>query len=137
MPDTIRQVDYFYVEVPDQAGEGARFLSALKQAGVNMLACCGFPISGDNAQIDVVPEDTEAFLEVATQQGVKLSDRKRAFLIQGEDRVGAVTDVFEKLAAQRINIVGSQAMCADAGRWVMMLWVKPADYERASSVLGV
>ena len=137
MADTIRRVDYFYVDVPDQAGEGARFLSALKRAGVNMLACCGFPIPGDKAQIDLVPEDVPTFLQVASQQRLKLSDRKRAFLIQGEDRVGAVADVFEKLAAQGINIVGSQALCAGGGRWGMILWVKPADYDPASRALGV
>ncbi len=136
MADTIRQVEYFYVEVPDQAGEAAEFLSALKRAGVNMLACCGFPIPGGKAQIDVVPEDVEAFLQVASRQGLRLSDRKRVFLVQGEDRVGAVADVFEKLAAQGINIVGSQALCAGAGRWGMMLRVSSADFDRAAEAFG-
>ena len=34
MPDTIRLVDYFYIEAPDKPGEGARVLSYLKEAGV-------------------------------------------------------------------------------------------------------
>ncbi len=136
MADSIRKVDYFYIEVPDKEGEGARFLAALKKGGVNMLACCGFPIPEGKAQIDVVPEDSDAFLAVATKQAAKVSDRKRAFLIQGEDRVGAVADVLQKLATQGINIVGAQATCAGARRWGMLLWVKPADYEKAGRALG-
>lgn len=134
MADSIRQVDYFYAEVPDKSGEGARLLAALKKARVNMLAFCGFPIASGKSQIDMIPENSEAFLRVASQLGHKLSDRKRAFLIQGDDRVGAVSDVIDKL--QGINIVGAQALSAGAGRWAMILWVKPADYQRASQALG-
>ena len=136
MSDTIRQVDYYYIEVPDKVGEGAQILSALKQDGVNMLAYCGFPIAGNKAQIDIVPEDPEAFRKLATRLGWKLSDRKRAILVQGDDRVGAVADVLGKLAAQGISVVGSQAGSAGSGRWVMTLWVKPGDFRRASEVLG-
>ena len=38
MADTVRQVDYFYMQVSDKAGEGAKVLRALKDAGVNLLA---------------------------------------------------------------------------------------------------
>ena len=41
MADTIRQVDYFYVHVPHRAGEAAKALRALKDAGVNLLAFSG------------------------------------------------------------------------------------------------
>jgi len=42
MADQIRRVDYFYVEVPDKPGEGARVLTALKEAGVNLLNFTAF-----------------------------------------------------------------------------------------------
>ena len=43
MADTVRPVDYFYVQVPHRAGEAAKALRALKDAGVNLLAFSGFP----------------------------------------------------------------------------------------------
>ena len=137
MADAIRQVEYFYVEIPGKPGEGFRILSSLKEAGVNLLATCGFPVEGGKAQIDLVPEDSAAFREAAAKLDLRLSDRKRGFLIQGDDRVGAVADIFEKLAKDEINIVASQAVCAGSGRWGMILWVNPADYERANKALGV
>lgn len=33
MPDTVGLVDYFYIEVPDRPGEGARVVSYLKETG--------------------------------------------------------------------------------------------------------
>ncbi len=137
MADTVRKVSYFFVEVPDKAGEGSRVLLGLKQAGVNFMACCGFPIAGGRSQIDIVPENDDAFTKAATKLSLKVSDRKQAFLVQGEDRVGAAADVYDKLGQQGVNITGAQAITAGGGRWGMILWVKPADFDRASKALGV
>ena len=54
MAETIRQVDYYYVETPNKPGEAARALAAVKDAGVNLLAFSGFP-SGRKSQLDFVP----------------------------------------------------------------------------------
>jgi hypothetical protein len=36
MPDIVKRVQYFYTEVPDKPGEGARILTMLTEAGVNL-----------------------------------------------------------------------------------------------------
>jgi hypothetical protein len=135
MADTVRGVDYYYVTVPDTPGEGQRILSALKERGVNLLAFLGFP-SGGQSQIDLVPEDPQALREVAEQAGVTLSEAKRAFLIQGDDRVGAVADALGKLAEANVNVTAAAAAGAGSGRYGMILWVSEADYDRAASALG-
>jgi hypothetical protein len=135
MADTVRGVDYYYVTVPDTPGEGQRILSALKERGVNLLAFLGFP-SGGQSQIDLVPEDPQALREVAEQAGVTLSEAKRAFLIQGDDRVGAVADALEKLAEANVNVTAAAAAGAGSGRYGMILWVSEADYDRAAGALG-
>lgn len=38
MPDIVKRVQYFYTEVPDKPGEGARILTMLKDAEVDLLA---------------------------------------------------------------------------------------------------
>jgi len=90
VPDTVRRVDYYYVTAPDKPGEGARIFSALRDAGVNLLAAHAFP-TARKSQIDVVPADTVAFLSAAKNAGLKLSKPKAMFLIEGDDRVGALT----------------------------------------------
>jgi hypothetical protein len=135
MADTVRGVDYYYVTVPDTPGEGQRILSALKERGVNLLAFLGFP-SGGQSQIDLVPEDAQALRDVAEQAGVTLSAAKRAFLIQGDDRVGAVADALSKLAEANVNVTAAAAAGAGSGRYGMILWVSEADYDRAANALG-
>lgn len=135
MADTVQGVEYYYVTVPDEPGEGQRILSALKESGVNLLAFLGFP-EGGQAQLDLVPEDPEALKRAAEQAGVTLSEAKRAFLIQGDDRVGAVADTLAKLAEANINVTAAAAAGAGSGRYGMILWVAPADVEKAASTLG-
>lgn len=135
MAETVQRVDYFYVTVPDKPGEAARILSALKEAGVNLMAFCGFP-AGRGAQLDFVPADAAAFKQVAKGAKWKLTGPKRAFLIQGEDRVGVVADLLGALAAAKINVVGTQALCSGAGRYGAILWVAPRDYNRAAKAIG-
>jgi hypothetical protein len=136
MADTIRGVDYYYVTVPDTPGEGQRILSTLKERGVNLLAFLGFPLAGGQSQIDLVPEDAEGLRAAAEQAGVTLSEAKRAFLIQGDDRVGAVADALDKLAEASVNVTAAAAAGAGSGRYGMILWVPEADYDRAANALG-
>lgn len=136
MPDTVRRVEYYYVTVPDAPGEGNRVLSVLKEGGVNLLAYLGFPIGGGRSQVDLVPDDPASFRQAVELAGLTLSDAKRAFLIQGDDRAGAAADTTAKLAAANINITAAAATSAGSGRYGMILWVAPADYERAAGVLG-
>ena len=136
MAETIRQVDYYYVETPNKPGEAARALAAVKEAGVNLLAFSGFP-HGRRSQLDFIPEDPAAFVKAARKAGLKLSARKTGFLIQGEDRVGAIGDVLGKLAAARINVTAVDAVCAGEQRYGAILWVKPPDRKRAAKALGI
>jgi len=136
MADTVRGVEYYYVTVPDAPGEGRRILSALEERAVNLLAYLGFPLGGGQSQIDLVPEDAASLEEAARQAGITLSAAKRAFLIQGDDRVGAVADITAKLAEANINVTAAAAAGAGSGRYGMILWVAQADYERAAGALG-
>jgi hypothetical protein len=136
MADTVRRVEYFYVTVPDTPGEGARILSGLKDSGVNLLAYLGFPAGNGESQLDLVPEDSDSLRGAAEQSGWTLSEAKRAFLIQGDDRVGAVADTTAKLAEAGVNIRAAAATGAGSGRYGMILWVAPDDYEEAARALG-
>ncbi len=137
MANIVRRVNYYYTEVPNRAGAGAKVLNALKAGGVNLIAYNGFPTSRRRAQLDFVPSDRDAFLAAARQARIKLVGPKIAFLIQGEDRVGAVADIVSKLGQARINITAMQAATAGEGRYGAILWVKPRNVGKAAQTLGV
>ena len=136
MAETIRLLDYFYMEVPDKPGEGARALAQLKEAGVDLVAFSGFP-KGRRSQMDFIPVDAAAFKAVAKKNKWKLVGPKKGFIIQGEDRVGAVADLLAKLADAKINVTATDAVCAGAGQYGAILWVKGRDVKKAAKALGV
>lgn len=136
MSDTVTLVEYYYTMVPDKVGEGARILGALWAAGVNLLAFTGFP-EGRGVQLDFVPADAGAFVAAAKAAKVKLSRPKKAFLISGDDRPGAMADVHAKLAAAKVSVTAADAVTAGMGRFGAILWVKPKDVKKAAAALGV
>lgn len=136
MADAVRRVDYYYATVPDAPGEGQRILAALEESGVNLLAFLGFPVGSGRSQIDLVPEDPQSLRDAADRAGIILSEAKRAFLVQGDDRVGAVADTTAKLAEANVNVTAVAATAAGSGRFGLIVWVAPDDYERAAGALG-
>ena len=137
MPEEIRRVDYYYTTVPDKPGQAVNILGALRGAGVNLVAFSGFPAGARKAQLDFIAEDNAAFTKAAKSASIKLSKKKSGFLIQGEDRPGAVADTLDKLAQAGINVTSVQAICAGMGRYGGLLWVKQADFRKAQKALGI
>jgi len=134
MADTIRKVSYFKVMAANKAGEGARLLGALKDAGVNLLAFSGFP-AGKRAQMDFIPEDGLAFQQAVRRAGIKVGTGKAVFLVQGEDRSGALAEILSKLAAAKVNVIALDGVSAAAGRYGAIFWVKPKDVAKAARLL--
>ena len=89
MAETVREVNYYYITASNKPGEGAALASLFKDAGVSLLAMHAFPVSR-RVQVDFVPEDARAFTTFARKAKLKLSPRKKAFLVEGTDRTGAL-----------------------------------------------
>ena len=135
MPDTIRVVDYYYTTTPDKVGEGARLLGVLREARTNLLALSAFP-SKRKTQVDFVPADSASFLAAAKAAKIKLSRPKKVFLIQGDDRVGAMQEILAKLASSKIGVTAIQGVSADGGRYGAILWVDQKNIKKAATALG-
>jgi len=136
MADRVRRVNYAYLIVPNRPGQGARITDQLREAGVNLLAYTAFPTRAGKAQVDLLAEDLAPIRSIARRNEWRLSDAKKGFLVQGDDRVGAVHNHLKKLAERKINITAIDAVAAGKGRYGMLFWVKPKDYARAATALG-
>jgi hypothetical protein len=135
MAESIKVAQYFKVLVPDKPGEGFKLLDAVKGAGVNLLAFSGFP-RGRKGQLDFVPEDPARFKEVAKYNKWKVQGPKSCFVVQGDDRVGAVADVVERLVDVKVNITAVDAVSAGMGRFAVLIFVKPSAVKKAAAALG-
>ncbi len=127
-------MDYFKIQVPNRPGVGAKILGDLKKEKVNLLGFSGFP-RGGKSQLDLIPQNTKAFLSAVKRLKLKVGAKKTGFLAQGQDRVGAIASILDKLAKAKVNVTAIDALCAGKGRYGAIFWVKGPNIIKAARVL--
>ena len=135
MASTVKEVEYFYALVEDKPGEARKLLEFCSERMVNLLALTAFPVEKGQSQIDLIPADPEALKQAAEDANIELVGPKKAFLIQGTDRIGALYDFHLKLYNAGINIYACNGVVDGTGRFGYVIWVAPSDYEAASQAL--
>jgi len=133
----IRRIDYYFTTVVDQPGAAYELLSSLAGLGVSLLALTAVPIGPDNTQMTLFPEDAHRLTTAAQQAGLPLDGPHRALLVQGDDEMGALAGVHEKLAQAQVNVYASTAVTDGKGHYGYIIYVRPEQYERATQALQV
>ena len=136
MTDTIRRGEYYYAVVDDRPGVLYGLLEYFRSRGVNLVAFTAFPVGQGKSQLDFFPEYTAHFLEAAEDVGLELVGPRRAFMIQGEDNLGALVTYHRKLSQAGINVHAASGVTDGSGGFGYVLWVKPEDYEVAARTVG-
>ena len=137
MPVTKRRAEYYYAHVKDTPGEAYRFLSCLGDAGVNLLAFNAIPTGPEHTQLVIFPEEPDMLRKVCEEAGWGLEGPHVAFLIQGDDRLGAFAEIHQILAEGQVNVYASNGVTDGRGGYGYILWVKPQDISRAEALLGI
>lgn len=135
MANTIRRVDYFYATVDDRPGEAHKLLSQLAALGVNLVAFTGVPIGPMRTQFTLFPEDTRRMTAAAKQANLRLDGPHQALLVQGDDEMGALVSLHERLYQAGVNVFASSAVAGGRGSYGYVLYVRPEHYERAAATL--
>ncbi|MBK6904785.1 MAG: hypothetical protein IPH04_18760 [Saprospirales bacterium] len=133
----IRRVDYYFVTVKDEPGEAYKFLSQLAGLGINLLAFTAVPSGQNSAQLTLFPESSLNFQQKAKVAGLEYYGPHHAFLVHGDDELGALVEIHNKLFHARVNISASSGVTDGKGEYGYIMYLKPEDYERAAKALGI
>lgn len=137
MPNRIRRASYFHATVVDEPGEAYKVLSALAGLGVNLVAFTAVPVGPDRTQLTLFPEDPGKMKSEAHKAGMALDGPHRALLVQGDDQLGVLAALHEKLYRAQVNVYASTAIAAGAGTFGHLIYVRPEDYDRAAKALEI
>jgi len=137
MAYTIRRADYFHAMVHDEPGEGHELLSTLANLGINLLAFTGMPMGQARTQLTLFPEDPVRMAAAARQAGLALEGPHPAFLVQGDDELGAFARIHLRLYQARVNVFASSGVADGKGTFAYILYVRPEEYEGAARALGL
>ncbi|NNM04859.1 MAG: hypothetical protein HKO65_07125 [Gemmatimonadetes bacterium] len=137
MPDAIRRVDYFNTTIRDQPGESYKLLAQLADMGLNLVAFTAIPVGPNQTQLTLFPEDSGAMEVAAQRAGMGMDGPHPAFLVQGDDKLGALAEIHEKLFDANVNIYASSGVTDGRGTFGYLIYVRPEHYGRAAAALGV
>ena len=137
MAATIYSVDYYYTTVEDRPGQGCRFLETLASEEVNLLAFNAFPVGRDRTQLVIYPLNATWLGDLARHEGLRLVGPHHAFMVHGDDELGALVSIHQKLCDANINVSSSNGITDGRGGYRYIMHVHPEDYERAMQVLDV
>jgi len=137
MAHTIRRIAYFYTTVKDDPGEAYQLLSRLAGFGINLLGFTAVPVGPQHTQLTLIPDETSSISDLARKTGMLLDGPHPAFLVQGDDELGALAAIHVKLYEAGVNVYASSGVADGRGGYGYILYVRPEQYERASAALGL
>jgi hypothetical protein len=137
MAAKIMKVDYFYMTVPDKPGAACHVLFQLAAADVNLLAFSAVPIGPENTQLVLFPESIDALARGAERAGFVLTGPNRALLIQGDDQLGALVSIHEKLSESGVNVYASTGVADGRGGFGYVMYIKEDQFNEAARLLDL
>lgn len=136
MAFTIRRTEYYYALVPDTPGAGYQLLSQLAELGVNLVAFTAVPMGPMRTQLTLFPE-SGSMMDAARKSGLRLDGPHPALLVMGEDKLGALARIHERLYDARVNVYASTGITDGRGGFGCVLYVRPEEIDRAGAALGL
>lgn len=133
----IRRVEYFTATVLDQPGESYKLLSQLADLGLNLVAFTTVPVGPLQAQLTIFPEDPLRLVDAARKAALVLDGPHPALLVQGDDELGALANIHATISEADVNVYASSGVADGRGSFGYVIYVRPEDYERAATALGV
>jgi hypothetical protein len=137
MAHTIRRADYYYATIRDELGAAYRVLSQLAELGVNLLAFTAVPSGPSLAQFALFPEDSNKLAAEASAAQLRLEGPYHAFLVQGDDELGALANVHEQLFRAGVDVYASSGVTDGRGSFGYVVYVREDQFEHAAQALGL
>ena len=134
---TIRRVEYFYVNVRDRPGEAYKLLALFAALGINLLAFTAVPTGEARAQLTIFPDDPQRLMTEARNAALALDGPYHAFLVQGDDELGALAEVHRQLYEAGVNVYAASGVADGRHGFGYLIYIRPDDFERAANALGV
>ncbi len=132
----ISRVSYFYCTIRDRPGEAYSLLSRLAVSGVDLLAFSAIPVGLGQTQLMIFPEDETSLAQLAEDEGLLLEGPHHAILIRGDDRLGELAEIHNKLAEREINVSASSGLTDGRGGYGYIVYTAAHDVDAAAAALG-
>jgi hypothetical protein len=132
----VRTVEYFYIRIEDSREKAYELLAQLASEEVSLLAFSAVPFGPNYVELTVFPDRSDKFIQLAKKLGWAAAGPQHAFLVQGDDHLGALADLQQMLSEADVKIYASSGVTDGSGRFGYVIYFKEDDHERAARALG-
>ena len=137
MAHKIRKVEYFNATVKDQPGSSYQLLTQLSALGIDQVAFVAIPTGPTSTQLTIFPDDSEKLISEARSSDMTLDGPHPAILVQGDDRMGALEEIHNKLFLANVNVYASMGVTDGKGGFGYIIYVRPEGFESAMLALDL
>jgi len=137
MAFNILQVEYYNVTVQGQITEASNLISRIAAAGVDFHAFKATPLGSDRTQFTFFAKDSSKMTVGAKKVGLELEGPYSALLIKGDEKAGALADIYERLSKAGIQVDEANGIADINAGYGVILYLKREDCDKAMTVLKV
>ena len=130
---------YFSIKASNQSGLLAAINAHLIGKNVELQAVLGFDQGSGQGKIVAIPQEPAEFKTVVNAPDWNSEwkvEEGGCFWITGEDKAGALVDILQKIADEKLNLLVVDAVAID-GKFSCYLIASDDDYSAVAQVLGV
>jgi hypothetical protein len=132
----VRTVEYFYIRIEDSPEKAYDLLAQLASEEVSLLAFSAVPFGPNHLELTIFPDRSDKFIQFARTMGWELAGAQHAFLVHGDDHLGALADIQRMLLEADVKIYASSGVTDGSGGYGYVIYFKEDDYKRAERALG-
>jgi hypothetical protein len=131
----IRFVPYYYARVEGDPDAAYEWLEELASADVDLLAFSAVPYGPDHVELTMFPVDRMALERSSLAHGTQLTGPFHALLVQGDDHLGALSEIHHELRDAGVKVFASSGVTDGEGRFGYIVYVREQDTEAAARIV--
>ena len=131
-----RRVEYYKITVHGHIAEGSKLLTTIADSGVDFLAYKAIPLEPKRTQFTLFPIDGSKMTAWAIKAGIDLDGPYSAVIITGDEKSGALAEIYRKLSQAGIQVKESSGIAHVNGGYGVVLYLKQEDCDKAMAIFG-
>ena len=133
----ILSVEHYNITIDAEIDSASRLLASIADAGVDFHAFKAVPVKRDKTQFTFFAKESSKLTDGAKKSGLQLDGPYPAILIKGDEKAGALADIYKKLDQAGIQ-AGEACGIADINKgYGVILYLGEAECKKAMAVLKV
>ena len=131
----IKRIEYYSILINSQINDASKLLSAIVGAGVDFHAFKAIPLGPNRTQFTLFAKDSSKMTDGAKKSGLNLEGPYSALLIKGDEKSGALADIYKKLSQAGIQVDEASGIADINAGYGVILYLKQEDCGKAVTAL--